>query len=610
MKPNEKREPLAYEVKRYGRECANPFKLSQARDAPRPELLKEFYPTSIYWSRFTRTNEVLLGTRGSGKTVLLRMLTYSHYRDSELIEKRLDAKSHRYLGIYIPLRLELLKEIDTVLDYSQQQRQFCFIFNCVAAVSFLQEIEAILEDLTPNDEVQRLQKVRIIINYLRSLWELPPKKLFANLSDLAEYVNGTFLSIRSDWSRLADVGPLKLGLLEPLISSIKFINKTLGLNSDNCTWISCFDEAEYLAANFQDSINTLMRSKIGGFVVKVATLPTLWKSNNTTVSGVYVQAGGDDFIFTSIDYEWGSDDFQQLSNNLLVTRLAQTGIYNDSAFDLTKALEQFLGVTNDRSLTSLFRWVFGDIKADNVALEVREQLKLRPKGSDTTRESEGQIKRYTPVYMLRELYKASRQGNRKIPWLAGAEKARRVSGGNVRRFIQLCDFYFEAAKSQLLNANLQHEVVNSFAQRFCERAASIYQEGFFLQTLLHRLSKFLHDEFHDNGLKDIGLDIELSKDILEEGRMRQALEAGIGYSYFQCSTNVLSHGLSDGVKLRLADVFGAWQWVPMRGGDRTLLSFKSKAGKLLLSSEEQLTEAGIESAVNEIQMEFFEKELS
>lgn len=36
-------EPLAYAVKRNGGDSANPFRLSQARDAPRANLVGEFH---------------------------------------------------------------------------------------------------------------------------------------------------------------------------------------------------------------------------------------------------------------------------------------------------------------------------------------------------------------------------------------------------------------------------------------------------------------------------------------------------------------------------------------------------------------------------------------
>ena len=71
--------PLAYNLKNLGSEFASPFKFPQARNYPIADVLRQFYPTSIYWERFNSTNEIITGTRGSGKTMLMRMLAFSYY---------------------------------------------------------------------------------------------------------------------------------------------------------------------------------------------------------------------------------------------------------------------------------------------------------------------------------------------------------------------------------------------------------------------------------------------------------------------------------------------------------------------------------------------------
>lgn len=55
----------------------NPFSDSQARNFSDTKVANEFYPISTYWSLFNDQHEILLGTRGSGKTVLLKMMRYS-----------------------------------------------------------------------------------------------------------------------------------------------------------------------------------------------------------------------------------------------------------------------------------------------------------------------------------------------------------------------------------------------------------------------------------------------------------------------------------------------------------------------------------------------------
>ena len=57
-----------------GSDQQNPFSDSQARNFSDTKLINEFCPISNYWSLFNDQHEVLLGTRGSGKTYLLKMM--------------------------------------------------------------------------------------------------------------------------------------------------------------------------------------------------------------------------------------------------------------------------------------------------------------------------------------------------------------------------------------------------------------------------------------------------------------------------------------------------------------------------------------------------------
>ena len=66
---------VADEVKGYIQQ--NPFSDSQARNFSDTKIIGEFCPVSNYWSLFNDQHEILLGTRGSGKTFLLKMMRYS-----------------------------------------------------------------------------------------------------------------------------------------------------------------------------------------------------------------------------------------------------------------------------------------------------------------------------------------------------------------------------------------------------------------------------------------------------------------------------------------------------------------------------------------------------
>ena len=209
--------------------------------------------------------------------------------------------------------------------------------------------------------------------------------------------------------------------------------------------------------------------------------------------------------------------------------------------------------------------------------------------------------------MLRDLANRNNRGNNIVPRLAGADMARRVCEGNPRKFIQLCDQFFEIAKIQKLSPKTQHLAVMEFCDRFAKRAASVYREGFLLRTILDTLLSFLEKQFHGEKLKDVGLEIELSNDITNDERLLAAFEAGVGYSYFICSNNVSFNGLESGVKLKVANLYGALGWLPFRSGSKTMLSARSQAGQLLLKRN-FLTEEDAKQAVSHVQMNLLENE--
>ena len=57
---------LANKVKNYPGE--NPFGDYQGRNFPDKKVCSQFYPISTFWSLFNPQHEIILGSRGSGKT--------------------------------------------------------------------------------------------------------------------------------------------------------------------------------------------------------------------------------------------------------------------------------------------------------------------------------------------------------------------------------------------------------------------------------------------------------------------------------------------------------------------------------------------------------------
>lgn len=601
-----KKKNLATFIKRSHYEGSNPFTHSQARSFTSSQIVKEFYPTSTYWTRFNDSNEILIGTRGSGKTILLRMLSFSLYRSLPDFDRRVELVGPRFLGLYIPLRLRILNELKDDSSVSSQRIKFSFLFNCVAAGSFLEEIIALLNHQI-SDPWERLEREREIIDGLLRFWAFPGEVRPQTLRDLIGEIDQRYEHFRRTGDLANEPTVFVQGLLEPIISVLKWVTEKVGLVAGDVTWIACFDEAEYLSENLQRVLNTVMRSTTGGLAIKVATLPLEYANFETEQEGVFVHADGHDFRFVSIDHDWSGREFAQLTDNIVANRLRCTGLFDD--LESEGALDAFVGEASGRDLTSLYRTYF---KASEEQLEADLLAAIRCKGGIENNSSkmtiaEGNLKKFRPVYILRRLHEASRKGNTVVPWLAGATMVRRLSGGNVRRFIQICDALFQQSTKFELSPKNQHRILIVFCNRALNRSASVYKEGFLLREFIRLLCGYLYDEMHRGNIKDVGVEFSISSEMMRYPKIRDVLKAGVAYAYFTTDDQSLFDGIGEETRFYLAHFIAGAFWIPMRAGSGTHVSGRAGVGRLLIRSK-ILSEDQTQSAIRDIQLDLFENQ--
>ena len=104
-----------------GSSLQNPFSDSQARNFSDTKLINEFCPISNYWSLFNDQHEILLGTRGSGKTFLLKMMRYSMLKRIETPQAQQLAEKKEYIALYVPMYLEFVTHL-TSADTSEEKQ--------------------------------------------------------------------------------------------------------------------------------------------------------------------------------------------------------------------------------------------------------------------------------------------------------------------------------------------------------------------------------------------------------------------------------------------------------------------------------------------------------
>jgi hypothetical protein len=597
----------------HGTTGPNPFHEAQAKTFGDDKLIREFFPTSTYLSLFNEGHEVLLGSRGSGKTAILRMASYSCFNQITQPAVKKIADQRRFYGFYIPLHLEFMASLpqDTP-DGSGSTEFFQFAFNCAAAKAFLAEVRTLLSSVG-RTTAQRLEKEAILLERLCKMWMLGASAQFACLEDVADRVDTMYFQ-QAPWKdrTMAPLPIFARHLFSPIIAILPQFCRELDIDANASHWLACVDEAEFLKPAYLKCFNSFMRSEKRPIVLKLATLPYKYTSMETFVPGVSVEGSGNDFNFRSIDLAWDSEDFRLLSDHLLDKRLQRTELFSGKV-----NLESFVGMIGNDDPKDYYKAEVGEeIATDEKILEgiLKEVSPERRARFERIRDTPARIasdyfKKFSPVFYLRYVRREAERGNRKVGIFAGPTIIRRVADGNPRRFIQMMHDMFETARRTKLGRKAQHEVIESFVDRECERAAGLPDFGLLLDGILKTVGQLMESRVHGSGqMVESGVNFEVQEALLANSVIRGALELGVAYSFLFVDTKSLTAGLTSATDFRLAHVVAVKYWLPTRSGSPVTL--QSRHGKDLirnrLLSKAPVTMKECDTALGVLQLDFFE----
>jgi hypothetical protein len=552
----------------YNFEGVNPFKDSQSRTFSDEKVIREFCPTSLYWSLFNDQHEVLIGTRGSGKTILLKMIRYSLLKQLDDENAKKIALEKNYIGIYVPMNLEFLGAFThQEVPESQKLIFFQFAFNCSLAQAFLHELSAIIEDY--DDPIQRAIIIRELAKKISHVW-FPDadKERLVTLTDISDYINKMYYKKDVSIGTLEDTPiSFKGTLCTPIQSVGSSVANVLQLKSD-LRWLICIDEAEFLSESYLKCINTLFRSDSKGIIIKMATLPFRHTTKETLAPGVFAEANGNDFNYRIVDMKHDHHDFINVTNILCKKRLADA----IPDFPSIKSLEDFLGKVGDDDLIDYYRKEIAtsasrdDVESAIIASlsQTRQESALKSLGSPKNRKTI--YDRFAPVFFCREMYKTSKTGNHVPGWYVGPRMVRRISQGNPRLFIQLMNDYFEYARNHHLNLKAQHRVAATFSNKIFESTKGLPLRGPLLHAILENVCNELHKRTHDNFIGDAGNAFLLSIEDLQNEQVIESIKVGIQYLRLSADHHAILDVISENSTLLISNCLSANFWLPMRKG--------------------------------------------
>lgn len=324
----------------------NIFEHSNARYFTSNQLAEEFVWTPAFESLISNKNHIILGSRGSGKTALIKMLSH------ECLTKLNDEKARKiinersFIATYIPLKVEWVNSIGDIDDNNQL---FRWSLNLSSCARFLDTIRSCLHSYV-EDEIDRIIKEKAICNKISELWLSKKLNTITDIYDeleIIEYKKNIIFNKIKLGLKLSD-DDLMVGLnfnadlFKPLIMALFTVRKEIGL-SNSSTFCVCIDEAEFLTKDHHRILNTHMRS-YNEIVFKITTMPyrhyTLETDTGTPLNI------GHDFDYLNIDKQGLHGSSKNNSHNFFenfAEKLFRKRIKNSSIINKEITLEFLLG---------------------------------------------------------------------------------------------------------------------------------------------------------------------------------------------------------------------------------------------------------------------------
>ena len=432
----------------------NLFEIENARNLTRDEVVQTFVPTETFWRMLSAKNHVLLGSRGSGKTALAKMLSHDHL--SRLPEQKvMDAVAAKaFIGLYVPTRLEWVGGLRNKpwQTESEKEHYFRWRLNIATCLSFLVAAESCLQ-FYESDESARIRSERSLCQSLSAAWAYD--KRIDSIAGLRQYLETVEHQKQIQLARQCagltrpedqPIGvDFDIDLFAPLRRAMTAATEIFSL-PENTAWLLCLDEAEFLDNDHQRILNSHMRAHSGNLFFKLTTVPYSHHLETTTPMPVdpghdfeYVYLDRDPVFLERTRYERGRIG-TSFARKLFSKRAAVSG-------------EQFARVTVHDLLgnSEILDPRPEDWKPDSPNMKLLAQY-ASPETIDRATKMQGkpefmsQIGRKLHGALILRHKVASLKGRTSLDVYSGATMAMRCGDSNPRRLIRIFNAMLLAAR--------------------------------------------------------------------------------------------------------------------------------------------------------------------
>jgi hypothetical protein len=507
------------------------FAQDNAKQMHLEETVNWFVPTENFTALFEPKHQILLGSRGSGKTTWVRLLSHDHVSYAASIrEGRMDyareALDRNLLGVYVPASVAFsgaLKNKDWSSE-QEEEEQFVWRLNLHCCASLTHIIQSCAERYV-DDEHSRILKIVSVCKKLSSIWSERSREC-SNIVDLRLLLTEIELEHQAkirklrvqNAGRISYVGAIDFfdnEVLLPLKHAINVISSTLNV-PPSATWMICIDEVEYLTEVHHRILNTIMRASSGNIVLKLATMPFAHLTLATNLGDPVRE--GHDFEYVYVNHNpidsrgIGIDSgFLKFAREIFTRRFT---IRNDEfkGLSLKEVLGDsplFLGYEKD------YERFFADLKSfgNQATIDRAARLYGTPKfGNEIYR-------KLSNVLLLRSEIERVR-GNSKLAIYSGEELVVRCCDGNPRRLVRVINSIIQRAKIQghnsklPINGSIQNEVLEEIARDILTRTPSEPPHGALTAKYLQLIGRYVENKF-SHSPRRLGSDQVTSVSILE-----------------------------------------------------------------------------------------------
>ncbi len=260
----------------------NLFDLGNARNLLKKELVETFIPTEAFERLLSPQNQIIIGSRGSGKTALLKMISHDHLSIFNNVNAKQIIKDKVFIGIHISTKTKFSGGLKNKSWQTpeQQEKHFNWLMNIASCMAFLETLRSCLSKYIDEKE-DRISKEISIVKKIKEYWFSPDQDIYS-IDDIIQELEDIVVKkprrdLEINITGASDISKnlglvFDLDLFDPLIAAIKIVNKQFDF-PEYTNWFICIDEIEILDSFHHRILNSYMRANNGNIFFKFTTLP-------------------------------------------------------------------------------------------------------------------------------------------------------------------------------------------------------------------------------------------------------------------------------------------------------------------------------------------------